>query len=196
MRQNPQFLVPTRSSRRVDQLCLLPRCVSTSGSPEIAKGSVVPCFFLLSHYLFTLYLSRTLPFFFSFPSLLFPFVFFFFHLIHRIFFFNFLQVRGSFLLLYYSFCHVSHFPWSMCNMDIYSRWHSPHRMDLMPCVLLPWCHVAAPGRAMWHHPMCHLTHSVSKNVKFRSSQNSTKFDWVTRFRETNSTVKSVSSFKI
>ena len=31
---------------------------------------------------------------------------------------------------------------------------------------------------------------------FRLSQNSTKFDWVTRIRETNSTVKSVSSSEI
>ena len=33
-------------------------------------------------------------------------------------------------------------------------------------------------------------------VKIRLSQNLTKFDWVTRFRETNSTVKSVSSSEI
>ena len=33
-------------------------------------------------------------------------------------------------------------------------------------------------------------------VKIRLSRNSMKFDWVTRFRETNSTVKSVSSSEI
>ena len=39
--------------------------------------------------------------------------------------------------------------------------------------------------------------SIASNfVKIRLSQNSTKFDWVTRFRETNSTVKSVSSSEI
>ena len=37
---------------------------------------------------------------------------------------------------------------------------------------------------------------ASNFVKIRLSQNSTKFDWVTRFRETNSTVKSVSSTEI
>ena len=36
----------------------------------------------------------------------------------------------------------------------------------------------------------------SNFVKIRLSQNSTKFDWVTRFRETNSTMKSVSSSEI
>ena len=52
---------------------------------------------------------------------------------------------------------------------------------------------------MWHphdHAMCHLTSRASKNVKFRLSRNSTKFDGVTRFCETNSTVKSVSSSEI
>ena len=33
-------------------------------------------------------------------------------------------------------------------------------------------------------------------VKIKLSQNSTKFDWVIKFRETNSTVKSVSSSEI
>ena len=37
---------------------------------------------------------------------------------------------------------------------------------------------------------------TSNFVKIRLSQNSTKFDWVTRFRKTNSTVKSVSSSEI
>ena len=37
---------------------------------------------------------------------------------------------------------------------------------------------------------------ASNFMKIQLSQNSTKFDWVTRFRETNSTVKSVSSSKI
>ena len=43
------------------------------------------------------------------------------------------------------------------------------------------------------HAMCYPTLDASKNVKFRLSLNMTKFDGVTRFRETNSTVKSVSS---
>ena len=37
---------------------------------------------------------------------------------------------------------------------------------------------------------------ASNFVKIRPSQNSTKFDWVSRFHETNSTVKSVSSSEI
>ena len=37
---------------------------------------------------------------------------------------------------------------------------------------------------------------VSNFVKIRLSQNKTKFDWVTRFRETNLIVKSVSSSEI
>ena len=44
--------------------------------------------------------------------------------------------------------------------------------------------------------MCHPTPGASKNVKFRLSRNLTKFDGVTRFRETNSTVKSFSSSEI
>ena len=42
----------------------------------------------------------------------------------------------------------------------------------------------------------HSTPIASNFVKIRLSQNSTKFDWVTRCRETNSTVKSVSSSEI
>ena len=37
---------------------------------------------------------------------------------------------------------------------------------------------------------------ASNFMKIQLSQNSTKFDWVTRFRDTNSTVKSVSSSEI
>ena len=170
-----------RSSRCVDQLCLLPQSVSTTGSPEIEKRSVVSFFSPLtvsfsSH-------SHALSLLFVFHFLLFPFLYLFFFfsfstfyflffllsflspLTHRIFF-SFLQVRGTFLSLYYSSCHVSHFPWSMCHMDTCSRWHSPHHMTLIPCVLLPWFHVATPIHSMWHHPMCHPTPDISKNVKF------------------------------
>ena len=42
----------------------------------------------------------------------------------------------------------------------------------------------------------HLMPIASNFVKIQLSQNSTKFDWVTRFRETNSTVNSVSSSEI
>ena len=46
------------------------------------------------------------------------------------------------------------------------------------------------------HAMCHPTHDASKNVKFRLSWNPMKFDGVTRFRETNLTVKYVLSSEI
>ena len=46
------------------------------------------------------------------------------------------------------------------------------------------------------HVMCHPIPDASKNVKFWLSRNPTKFDRVTRFRETNSKVKSVSSSEI
>ena len=145
-------MVPMRSSHHVDQLCLLPRRVSTAGSLEIAKGSVVLFFFP------PLTLTQSPSFFFLF-FLFFNFFFLFF-LFFSFFFllsflshlppsdFFFLQVRRSFLSLCYSSCHVSHFPWSMCHMDNCSRWHSPHHMALMTCVLLPWCHVVVFGHAM------------------------------------------------
>ena len=44
--------------------------------------------------------------------------------------------------------------------------------------------------------MSHVTLVASKNVKFRLSQNLTKFDAVTRLHENIPTVKSVSSFEI
>ena len=44
--------------------------------------------------------------------------------------------------------------------------------------------------------MSRVTLVASKNVKFRLSRNSTKFDAVTRFRETIPTVKSISSSEI
>ena len=44
--------------------------------------------------------------------------------------------------------------------------------------------------------MCHPTPDASKNMKFRLSENPTKFDEVTIFHETNSTVKSVLSSEI
>ena len=44
--------------------------------------------------------------------------------------------------------------------------------------------------------MCHPTPNVSKNVKSRPPQNSTKLDLVAKFRETISTEKSFSSSEI
>ena len=50
--------------------------------------------------------------------------------------------------------------------------------------------------ASTYFAMCPPTPHASKNVKFRLSQNSTKFDVVARFRETIPTMKSVSSSEI
>ena len=141
------------------------------GSPSSPFFYFFLIFFHVLPFLFLFLISFF--FIFSFPfSFLLPFLFFSFPA--RLF--GLLQVRGNFLSHYYSSFHVSHFQWSMCHMDTCSRWHSPHHMAFMPCVLLPWCHVAALGHAMWHHPMCHLTHVASKNVKFLPYRNSTKFD--------------------
>ena len=88
--------------------------------------------------------NRKSLFFFSIPFL-FPFL-----LTLPTKLFDFLQVRESFLSLYYSSCHVSPFPWPMCHMETYSRWHSPHYMALMSCVFLPWVPCGSP----WS---CHVT---------------------------------------
>ena len=103
-RRNLHFLVPTRSSRRVDQLCLLPRCVSTVGSPEIAKGSVVPLFLFL-FFSFSSPPCKALPPlllvflpFLSFSSFLFLFL---------LLFFSFLFPFLSFFL-FFSFLFFSH----------------------------------------------------------------------------------------
>ena len=106
-------LAPTSFDRRLaedleENRMSLPPLSRITHSPQI---SLISFFFFLS---FSLFVSSPLP-----PPD----------------FFDFLQVRGNFFSLYYSSCHVSPFPWSMC--DTCSRWHSPHHMALMPCVLLP-----------------------------------------------------------
>ena len=45
--------------------------------------------------------------------------------------------------------------------------------------------------ASYDYVMCHMTPYTSKNVKFRLSWNSMKFNVIARFHETISTVKSV-----
>ena len=78
-------------------------------------------------------------------------------------------------------------------------WLNCEPLLFMPSVTLLWCqvspflrcHVASPYLAM-----CHPTPHVSKNVKSRPPQNSTKFNVVAKFRETISTEKSVSSSEI
>ena len=85
----------------------------------------------------------------------------------------------------------------------------------MPCVTHMACHVSHMHAfamhcdtwlAMCHHMvghvsstwlvMCRPTRVSSKYVKFRLSQNSTKFDWVANFHETIPTVQSVLSSEI
>ena len=47
-----------------------------------------------------------------------------------------------------------------------------------------------------YHTICHPTPNTSKNVKFQLSRNTTKFDRLIKFREMNSTIKSVLSSEI
>ena len=175
------------------------------------KGSAAPFFFLLSLVSRTVLPFILFPFCFSFLSLSF-FLFIFLYLFFpypsstEFFWLDLRKFPPSFSSLPHGhvsshgpsiMCHVSPCePCAMCHIDTCFRWHLPHHMALMPCVLLPWCHVAAPGHAMWHHPMCHPTPGALKNLKFWPSRNSTKFDWVTGFRETNSTVKFILSSEI
>ena len=142
-------------------------------------------FFFFSLFLSPLHARLFLLLFFVFPPLLsFLFLFFFFSFFLPLptEFFLFGLTWGSFLPLslfsLMAMClymvhpscvmchHVSHVPCVMCHMDICFRWHLPHHMALMSCVFLLWCHVIAPGHAIWHHPMCHSTLGASKNVKF------------------------------
>ena len=157
------------------------KCHSFFFSPPSLYHALHISFSFFSSFYFSFLFFFFFPFlfYFSFFSSLILFIFF---SPYSPIFFYFLQVRGSFFSLYYSSCHVSPFLWSMCHMDTCSRWHSPNHMALMPCVLLPCCHVAAPGHAMCHNTMCHLTLGASKNVKFRPSR--------------NLMVKSVSSYEI
>ena len=77
---------------------------------------------------------------------------------------------------------------------------------MMPCVTseptpklmfeLPIAEHVAPLGALIKCQVYRTHLRASKNVKFRLSRNSTKFDVVARFRETIPTVKSVSSSKI
>ena len=142
-----------RSSRHVNQLFLLPRLVSTAGSSEIAKGSVVPFFFPspLLHarlsLLFFLFFLIFFPFFLFLLSFLFFFSFPFSFLLPFLFFsfptglFGLLQVRGSFLSLYYSSCHMSLFhgpcvTWThVLGGTLHTTWLS--------------CHVSFSHGAIW-----------------------------------------------
>ena len=95
------------------------------------------------------------------------------------------------LLMTHSIPHVihSHFPTTIlsCKIEV--------------------CHLASTqvpsdlsSGVTWHefHATCHplICPFVSKYVQFRPSRNSTKFEYVLRFRETNSTVYPASSSEI
>ena len=101
-----------------------------------------------------------------------------------------------------TFLNVSHgslpfyYPCVICHMDTCIKWQLPHHMVLMPCAPLTSYHVAAT----WSCYVAPLFESpdtrygdTSKNVKFQLSHNSTKFDWVIRFRKEIPMVKSVFS---
>ena len=66
----------------------------------------------------------------------------------------------------------------------------------LPLSLDTWLNVSHSYKCTTCHVMCHPTPDTSKNMKFRLSRNLTKFDVLTKFRETNSTVKFVSSSEI
>ena len=84
--------------------------------------------------------------------------------------------------------------------------HANLSSTILPCMRVS-CHLASlmcqvsfplVPHGMCPHAKCHhmIRPLASKYVKFRLSRNSTKFDCVPRFRETNSTAWSVSSSKI
>ena len=104
---------------------------------------------------------------FSFFSFDFPSFYFFSYFL----FFSFI-----FILFYFYFFLILSFP-------------------LFP-ILDTWLNVSYSHKCTTCHSMCHPTLNASKNVKFRLSWNPMKFDRLTRFHETNSRVKSVSSSKI
>ena len=70
-------------------------------------------------------------------------------------------------------------------------WHAMCHTHGLPCFTHMVCHVSSTWLAM-----CRPTLVASKYMKFRLSQNSMKFGWVTRFCETVPTVQSVSPFEI
>ena len=83
------------------------------------------------------------------------------------------------------------------TLGIISPIHSHHLSNLATCVtrlhvIGDFCHITCLSKTVLWHP----TLGASKNVKFRLSQNSTKFDVLARFRETIPTAKSVSSSEI
>ena len=119
--------------------------------------------------LFSLLHAHQLPFLFQkWPSPLFLTFFISFSFLLLLLFFIFLILFFYFLVLFFLLFHP----------------------------LDTWLNVSHSHKCTTCHAMCHSTPDTSKNVKFRLSRNSTKFDSITRFCKTNSTVKSVSSSEI
>ena len=109
-----------------------------------------------------------LLFTFYFYSLFFSFFFLFFSFFFFLFFIIFFSLLFFFLVLSFSL--------------------------FLP--LDTWFNVSHSHKCTTCHAMCHQTPDASKNVKFRMFQNPMKFNRLTRFHETNSTLKSFSSSEI
>ena len=169
-------------------------------STEFPLSWFVPILFPFSHFL--IFLPFLFSFIFSFLSFFFSFLLYLYLiLIHPP---NLSTSGGNFpplssmplviLIFFLTFLIFLYFPFFL--YPIFDTWlivsHSYKCTTWhIPCV--------TPLGCMWNphdHAMCHLTPGTSKNVKFRLSRNPMKFNGVTRFRETNSTVKSVLSPEI
>ena len=102
---------------------------------------------------------------------------------------------------------MSTFQWLLrFPLILSSLYHGFPSNDIMPHVTYsPYLSSLFDSLTTWHVPQCEplntyhmsrITLVASKNVKFRLSQNLTKFDAVTRLHENIPTVKSVSSSEI
>ena len=109
-----------------------------------------------------------------------------------------LTLRFSFLFLFFFFSLFSLFslflfPFSFCCLSSIpsTNWSSSH-FPIFFFSKIFWQNIfISLLSSLSPHAMWHSTPRTSKNVKFRLSRNSTKFDWIARFCETNSTMKSV-----
>ena len=172
----------------------------TVGTPRKSSLSLPSFSFFSPHDLnfFSIFVFPHFLFFFFIFSFLFFFLFNFFLL------FGFHSIELFFLFSYFvglipserklpltflpSLSWPCVFTWSMYHVSCVTWTHA-----LGVTFHTTWlsCHVSFSHGAMYHP-----TPDVSTNMKFRPSRNSTKFNWVTRFPETNSTMKSVSSSEI
>ena len=211
--------VPTRSSRRVEQLCFLVRRNSTVRLPgalerrySLSKRKITR-WLLHLHSSFHVFFSFVLflPFFFSFFfSFIFsPFPHFSLNFSPPFWSIDRMgqkeevfsppsssQLRGfpfSFFFFYFIILFVTSYPtWlNMSHGIMPPMWLNVSHSFFMPIVTLLRCHVASPNLAMYH-PTSH----ASKNLKSGPPRNPMKFDVVTKFREKISMEKSISSSEI